>query len=252
MITAIIQARVRSRRLPNKVLLSLNGKTVLENVIERVQKSKYIEDVIVATTTERSDDKIVELCERRSIKYFRGSEDDVLDRYCKTAKAYKVQHICRITADCPLIDPFYISLAAKRYLEEEYDYVGINRPLDEASYPDGLDTEIFSFKTLEKIWRDAKLPSEREHVTSYIWEHPEKFRIYSFKSKADLSHYRFTLDEPKDYQLIKFIYAQVKPLTTRNIIRFIDTHKNMRKLNAKIKRDEGYYKSLSLDSMSKP
>jgi len=244
-ITAIIQARVNSRRLPRKVLLPLGGKTVLEQVVERARRSKYIHEVIVATTDNPSDDEIAALCEKKHITYFRGEEQDVLARTYEAAKTHHVKHICRITADCPLIDPRYISLVAKKYASGQYDYVAINRPLQDAKYPDGVDTEIFSFEVLKVAWRKAKSSAEREHVTPYIWMHPREFRIYSFSSPEDLSAYRLTLDEPVDYEVIKEIYKRVKPCTTSNVIRWMKRHPRVRQQNTHIVRDEGYYTSLS-------
>lgn len=245
MITTIIQARVSSTRLPKKVLLPLGGKTVLENVVERVRKAKYIGEVIVATSNGKDDDKIVQLCEKKGIKYFRGSLDDVLDRYYQTAKRFQAENICRITADCPLIDPEVVDRVAKEYLEGEYDFISNTHPV--ATFPDGFDVEIFSFKTLEKAWREAVLLSEREHVTSYIWNNPDKFKICNIKNNIDLSDYRLTIDEDEDYKLLKKIFKEVSNLTILNIIKFLDERQDIKKINADITRDEGYYKSLEKD-----
>ncbi|MFA4833307.1 MAG: glycosyltransferase family protein [Patescibacteria group bacterium] len=247
MITTIIQARISSTRLPGKVLLPLGGKTVLENVVERVRKAKLIGETVVATSNGKDDDKIVELCETRGIKYFRGSLDDVLDRYYQTAKHFQAESICRITADCPLIDPEVIDRVAKKYLEGEYDYVSNTHPT--ATYPDGLDVEIFSFKALERAWQEAILLSEREHVTSYIWNNPDKFKIGNVKNSLDLSTYRLTIDENKDYELLKKIFKEVSNLTMLNIVKFLDERQDIKNINADITRDEGYYKSLENDKI---
>lgn len=247
MITTIIQARIGSTRLSGKVLLPLGGKTVLENVVARVKRAKQIREAIVATSDGGEDDKIVELCERKGIKYFRGSLDDVLDRYYQAVKHFQAENICRITADCPLIDPEVIDGVAQKYLEGGYDYVANNHPV--ATYPDGFDVEIFSFKALEKTWREAVLPSEREHVTAYIWNHSDKFKIYNVKNDIDLSNYRLTIDESKDYELLKEIFKEVADLTTPKILKFLDEHQAVKNINAKITRDEGYYKSLAKDKI---
>jgi len=222
MITAIIQARMRSTRLPGKVLLPLGGKTILENAVERARQAKLIDEVVLATSTEAADDVIAELCDKKSIAYFRGSENDVLDRFYQAALAYKAENICRLTADCPLIDPAIIDKAAQEFLSGKYDYVSTSHPV--ATYPDGFDTWIFSFAALERSWREAKLPSEREHVTSYIWNHPEKFKISSVKNEVDLSEYRLTIDEPADYELLKLVVANVEDLTMENIVKFLKTN----------------------------
>lgn len=246
MITAIIQARMQSTRLPGKVLLPLGDNTVLENVVDRVQQADLVSKVIIATTIEPADDAIIELCQHKNIDFFRGDMNDVLDRYYQTASKYKVKHIARITSDCPLIDPQAIDEVAQKYLEGSYDYVSNNHPA--ATYPDGLDTEIFSFKALKRAWHEAKLPSEREHVTPYIWKNPQLFKIYNVKNKKDLSAYRLTIDEPYDYELLKTVIAGVKDLTIANIITFLDHNEQVKNLNKHIIRDEGYYKSLLEDN----
>lgn len=245
MITAIIQARIRSTRLPGKVLLALGGKTILENVVERARQAELINRVVLATSTEAADDAIANLCSEKDIVYFRGSENDVLDRFYRAALAYKAENICRLTADCPLIDPTIIDKAAREFLSGDYDYVSTSHPV--ATYPDGFDTWIFSFAALEQSWREAKLPSEREHVTSYIWNHPEKFKIGSIKNKIDLSAYRLTIDEPADYEALKLVVANVADLNLENIIQFLKTNAKAKKLNANITRDAGYQKSLQED-----
>ena len=246
-ITALVQARLNSKRLPKKVLLPLGGKTVLECVVERVSKAKYIKEVVVVTSSEKSDDPIAKLCRHKKIKYFRGSLSDVLDRYYQASRSLGLENICRVTSDCPLIDPDIIDIAAKKYLEGKYDYVGINRPLGQETYPDGFDAEFFSFKPLEKAWKEASLKSEREHVTTYMWKNPKKFKIFSVKSPINLSQYRLTLDEPKDYELIKLIYEKVKPLQMTNIISFLEGNKNILEMNKNIQKNIGYIKSLQED-----
>jgi spore coat polysaccharide biosynthesis protein SpsF (cytidylyltransferase family) len=245
MITAIIQARLSSTRLPNKVLLPLGDKTVLEHVIDRVTQAKHISRVIVATSTEDEDGQIAALCDRIGVACFRGSLHDVLDRYYHAAKAYNAQHICRVTGDCPLIDPHAIDEVAEVYIKGGYDFVSNSHPV--ATYPDGYDCWIFSFAALKKSWREAKLFSEREHVTSYIWNHPELFKTYNVKNDTDLSKHRLTIDEPRDYKLLQQVIAHVSDLTTDNIIHFLDTHTDVSSINADIMRDEGYAKSLEQD-----
>ena len=208
MITAIVQARTNSTRLPKKVLLKLGSMTVLEQVVRRIKKSKLIKKVIVATTTDKSDDIIANLCHRKKIKFFRGDMNNVLDRYYQAAKHFNLKHICRITSDCPLIDPDIIDLVANRYLQTGVDYISNSRP--ESTYPDGLDLEIFSFKVLARTRKEAKLLSEQEHVTPYIWKNPKKFKSLIVKNKTDLSNLRWTLDELIDYKLIKKIYDKLE------------------------------------------
>lgn len=249
MITAIIQARVSSTRLPKKVLLKLSGLTVLENVVNRVKQSRLIGQVIVATSTDQADDAIANLCQNKKIEYFRGDLNNLLERFYQTALSYKLTDICRVTADCPLIDPKIIDLAAKKYLTAQVDYLSTAYPLP--SYPDGLDVEIFSFKALAKARAEAKLPSEKEHVTPYIWTNPKKFKLLNLKNKTDLSGLRWTLDEPRDYQFIKAVYRRLaknnKIFLMDDVLNLLKIEPELAKINNNIKRNEGYLKSLKED-----
>ncbi len=242
---------MNSSRLPGKVLLPFGNKTNIERVVERVRRSKYAGNVVVATSAEKSDDLLADLCARRGIKFYRGSLDDVLDRYYQSANKLKLKHICRVTADCPLIDPKVIDLVALKYMEGGYDCVGVNRPLDNLSYPDGLDVEIFTFEALKKAWQEAKLLAEREHVMPYIWNNPDKFRLLGLRNKVDWSAYRLALDEADDYKLLSLIYSKVKPLTTENIIKFLDKNPKIRALNSRFTPNQGYTKSVEEQSKIK-
>jgi len=248
MITAIIQARVNSTRLPGKVLMKLGEKTILEHVVGRVEKSKIIKEIIVATSDNKSDDKIAELCRRNKIKYFRGSHEDVLDRYYQAAKKFKIKHICRLTADCPFIDPEIIDQVAKIYLDKKYDYISTGRI--KITFPDGIDTEIFSFDALEKAWRDATALSEREHVTPYIWKNSKKFKIYTLNSEKDFSFMRWTVDEERDLRFVREVYKKINKddgFYMRDIIELLKKNPELMKINGSIKNDEGYFKSLEED-----
>jgi len=204
---AIIQTRMSSTRLPGKVLMKAVGKTLLELLLDRLKHSKYIKEVIIATTHNPNDDVLVDFCNKNGIKVFRGDENDVLDRYYQTAKAFNVDVVVRITSDCPLIDPKVTDNVIEQFLEGGYDYVSNISP---PTYPDGLDTWVFSFKALEKTWNEAKDPYEREHVTPYFWKHPELFKIANISQATDMSQmYRWTLDYPEDYAFIKRIYEEL-------------------------------------------
>jgi spore coat polysaccharide biosynthesis protein SpsF len=252
MITAIIQARMGSTRLPGKVLLKLGKKTILEHVVERAQRSEYIKDIVVATSNDKSDDKIVKLCRENNFNYFRGSLQDVLDRYYQVAKKFEVDHICRLTSDCPFIDPEIIDQVARIYLNNKYDYISTGRI--EITFPDGIDTEIFSFDTLEKAWRGAAAFSEREHVTPYIWKNPRKFKIYTVNCKKNLSSMRWTVDEESDLKFIREVYKRInknnKIFHMRDILEVLKKNPELMKINNGIKNDEGYFKSLSEDKKS--
>ena len=248
----IIQARVGSTRLPHKVLLTIMNKPVLEYVIERGSCAKNIDGVIIATTTSEEDSPIVDIAAKLRIKMYRGSENDVLGRFYHAAKAFGAENIVRITADCPLIDPKIIDSVVDCYIKNKADYCS---NVLEPTFPDGEDVEIFSFKTLLQAWESAQLPSEREHVTSYIIKHPERFKLISVKNNLDLSAKRWTLDEKKDFQFIKSILEALYPdnpmFTMEDILKFVSKNPDLENLNKDIQRNEGYQKSLKEDSRVK-
>lgn len=251
-IVAIIQARVGSTRLPGKVLKKIEGRTVLEHVINRVQAAKKIDDIVIATTVKKKDLEIVQLCAKLGISIFCGSEDDVLDRYYQTARLFKAEHIVRITSDCPLIDPKVIDKVIELYFNKNADYATNTIP---ETFPDGLDTEIFSFEILSTAWKNAKLFSEREHVTPYIRKNPNIFKLANFKSNINLKNKRWTIDESIDLKFIKIIYknlyAKDSLFGMRKILDFLKTHPEVEEINKGIVRNEGYLKSLKKDKIIK-
>jgi len=247
-VTAIIQARMGARRLPNKVLLELEGKSVLEHVINRVRKSRLVNEVTVATTVDKKDSEIAALCMRKIVRVYRGSENDVLDRYYQAAVLFGAGHIVRITADCPMIDYKIIDHVLKIHLRDRNDYTSNTM---KETYPDGEDCEVFRFEALRKAWTDAKLFSEREHVTPYIKNNPDIFKLSNLDSLEDLSGKRWTLDEEKDYEFIKKIYKALYKKNNffgmKEILKFLKSHPEYEKINNKIIRNEGYLKSLRED-----
>lgn len=202
MIVAIIQARTGSTRLPNKVLADIEGKSMLAHIIERV-KASSVDKVIVATTTNPQDEPIVDIAKQYGVDYFLGSEHDVLDRYYNAATRFRADSIVRITADCPLIDPHVIDKIVQAYLKGNYDYV---TNVIKRTYPDGLDTEVFSYSALQKAWLEATLPEDREHVTLYVWKRPDLFNHYSVEQDKDLSRLRWTVDTQKDLDFVRDVY----------------------------------------------
>ncbi len=245
---AIIQARFGSARLPGKVLLKILDKTILEYVIERVKKAKRIEDIIVATSVKKRDLKIVELASRLGVSVYCGSEEDVLDRYYQAAKLFGIKHIVRITADCPLMDPKIIDRVVDSYFKSASNYC--SNTLEE-TFPDGEDVEVFNFDALHSAWKNANLLSEREHVTSYIKKHPDKFKLTSFKNKPNLSDKRWTLDIEKDFEFIKAILESLYPtnpdFSMEDILEFLHRNPHFGDINKDIIRNEGYLKSLKKD-----
>lgn len=252
MIYVIIQARMGSTRLPNKVLMDLNGKPVLEHIINRLQKSKNIDDIIVATSIEPGNEVIEELCNSKDISCFKGNEDDVLDRYYQTCKFFDVglnDNIVRITADCPLIDYTVIDNVIDVHIKNSNDYTS-NTIVP--SFPDGLDCEVFTFSSLEDSWKNALLSSEREHVTLYIKNHPEIFKIENILNTEDLSDLRWTLDEPEDFEFINKIYSyfpKSEIFSTKDVLDVLDKNSDLLKINEKFRRDEGLEKSLKNDKV---
>lgn len=204
-VIAIIQARVGSTRLPGKVLININNKTVLNHVVDRVSQCKNIDDIIIATTILDRDNSIVEEAKNIGCKYFRGSEDNVLDRYYQAATNNNSDIVVRITSDCPLIDPKIIDKMIGFYMENNYDIV-TNAPPDnnQRTYPRGLDVEIFSYDKLKEAKENAKRLYQLEHVTPYMYENTTN--IFYYKNNIDYSKYRFTLDTKEDLKLIKEIY----------------------------------------------
>ncbi len=245
---AMIQARCGSSRLPNKVLKDLSGKTDLQWVIERVRRSRLIDEVIVVTSIEKSNLPLIKLCAELGVRVFVGSEEDVLDRYYQAAKLLKPEYVVRITADCPLFDWRYLDMAIEQ-MEEDTDYMA---EMTE-SFPDGEDIEIVKYSVLQKSWKEARLASEREHVTMYIKNHPKQFRIQNLECPIKgIGDKRWTLDEDEDYELISAIYRHFisqgrEDFVTEDILAFLEEHEELEQLNAKYMRNEGLLKSLAND-----
>ena len=205
MITAIIQARMGSTRLPGKVLMELSGKTVLEHIIDRVKRSRLIEKIVVATTAKDADRPVAALAARCGAGSFTGDENDVLDRYYQAALAHQARTIVRITADDPLKDPEVIDRVISRYLEDEPNLDYVSNTI-QPTYPLGLDVEVFSLEALCRAWQEAGDPFDHEHVTPYIWRNPHVFRLENVTNAEDLYHFRWTLDTPDDFEFMQSVY----------------------------------------------
>lgn len=201
---AIIQARMGSTRLPGKVMMDLCGRPVLSRVVDRTLRAGLLNQVLVATTTEVADKVIVEHCWRWGWPCFRGSEGDVLDRYYQAALESKAEVVVRITSDCPLIDPGIIDQVVRELLEHEVDYV--SNTLPPRTFPRGLDVEALSFEALARAWREDQNLAWREHVTPYIYEHPDRFRLRGVTNAIDYSHMRWTVDTAEDLAFVRLVY----------------------------------------------
>jgi spore coat polysaccharide biosynthesis protein SpsF len=242
---AIVQARMGSTRLPNKVLVDIEGTPLLTRVIERTRAAQAVDELVVATTTEAADDQLEEFMRASRVPVFRGDRDDVLDRFYQCAVHHGAEVIVRVTADDPLKDPEVVERACAALTRDPaLDYCSNTI---EPSYPEGLDIEVFRFEALARAWREARLPSEREHVTPYIWKHPEIFRIENFRFERDLSSWRWTVDKANDVAFMRAVFAHFAgaPLIGfREIIEWLDANPAVRAINSDTIRNEGYFKSL--------
>ena len=249
MILAILQARFSSKRLPGKVLKSILGKPMLLLQIERIRRSARIDRLMVATSTAPSDDAIEKLCRDNAVDVFRGSLDDVLDRFYQAAHPLRPDHVVRLTGDCPLADPELIDQVTDFHVKGGFDYTSNTV---EPTWPDGLDIEVIRFSCLEQAWQEAVLPSEREHVTPFLRRQPERFRIGSIKNNIDQSALRWTVDEHLDFELVRTIYEALYPdrpsFTTADVLELLKTRPELASLNTRYERNEGYEKSLAGDA----
>ena len=248
-IVAIIQARMGSSRLPGKVLADVCGTPVLHCVVSRVRQARTLSLFAVATSDHSTDDVIEKFCQINVVPCFRGSQDDVLDRYYRAAKHFQANVIVRLTADCPLLDPAIIDKVVETFMTGKFDYCSNTQ---EPSYPDGLDTEVFTWNALERSWQEAHLPSEREHVSTYVTKNPGLFRLGSVKHDEDLSRLRWTVDEPQDLDLIREIYRYLpnkKTFRLDDLLALYREHPEFSAINSGIARNEGYTKSVHEDTL---
>ena len=246
-VTAIIQARMTSTRLPGKILMEVMGRPLLSYLIQQLGHSKLLSDIIIATTVNGEDDPVSDLGKQEGLKVYRGSEQDVLDRYYQAAKEFDAEHIMRLTADCPLLQPDICDCVVDLYTNSICDYARTGE-----SFAEGVDCEIFSRQALHEAWKEAKLKAEREHVTLYFRNHPVIFRIVTLDNKSNDSRYRITVDEKEDYLVVRAIlenlYKRRKPyIRIDDIKAFLDSHPEIYASNAHITRNEGLIKSLEED-----
>ena len=246
-IIAVTQARTGSTRLPNKVLLKINGKSILQIHLERLKRSKKIDQLIVATTTKAIDDQICKEAADLNVTCFKGSEADLLDRYYQAVRILKPDYVVRITSDCPLIDPDLLDEIVDFTIQNRADY-GTNNFLEH--FPVGLDVEVIKFSALNKAWKEATLPSDREHVTPYLkknsnFENKKIFKAVNYDLDSNLGYIRMTLDEKEDYEFLKRLIQEVgDDKGWKEYVEFLHKNKDLLKINQHIQRNEGYFKSL--------
>jgi spore coat polysaccharide biosynthesis protein SpsF len=247
---AVLQARTSSTRLPGKVLKPVLGRPLILHQIDRIHRMSEIDRLILATSTDSSDDALAELCQANGIECFRGDLNDVLKRFYDAIQKIHPETIVRLTGDCPLIDPDVVNQVIRFYRNGDYDYA---TNAVEPTYPDGLDAEVFRFSCLEAAYQNASLPSEREHVTPWIRKQPQ-YRIGHFKGPQDWSALRWTVDEPRDFELITMIYEHLYPrnphFTTQDILDYLEERPELKTWNTEHQRNEGLLKSLEKDKTS--
>lgn len=241
---AIIQARMGSTRLAGKSLLDIEGQPLLGHVIDRTKASRLVDEVVLATTTGVEDAVLVSYAQSKGINAFRGSVHDVLDRFYQAALASHADVIVRITADDPFKDPEVIDLVIRRLLDSpELDYASNTIT---PTYPEGLDVEVIRFPALAKAWREAKLPSEREHMTPYIWKNPTIFKIANVVHEKDLSKLRWTLDYDADLEFARVIYRRLyrgQVFGMGEILGLLAAEPDLAQINTGFVRNAGYFNS---------
>ncbi len=235
-VVAVIQARMGSTRLPGKVLRDLGGRTMLARVVRRTVRAKLVDEVVVATSTNSADDPVAQQCRQLGVACFRGSEDDVLDRYYHAAIAHRADVVVRVTSDCPLIDPEVSDRVIRAFLDMEPDYASntLHR-----TYPRGLDTEVMTAAALERAWREATEEYQRIHVTPYLYQHPEQFILLPVIGREDLSANRWCVDTLEDLELLRAIYARLGPedcFSWADVYRLLTEEPSLSELNCGIRQ----------------
>lgn len=246
MIVGVLQARSSSRRLPRKVLSDLAGAPMILRQVERLRRASRLDRLVIATTTDPSDGPLVEVCESAGLAVHRGSVDDVLERVIGAAAG--AAHVARLTGDCPLTDPDIVDLVIETHLAGRHDYTS---NAHERTFPDGLDVEVMRYDALARAALEATLPSEREHVTPYLYGHPELFDLGSVTQGRDLSALRWTVDEAVDLEFVRQVYGALYPVnpafTTADVLALLAERPELGRMNDHIPTNEGYVRSLEED-----
>ena len=237
-----------SSRLPGKALLPLLGVPMLTRQVERVRQARSLDQIIIATSSDTADDAIVGECVRIGAEYSRGSLSDVLERVYRTVEPSRATVIVRLTGDCPLICPDIIDEVVAFRDSANYDYA--SNTID-PTYPDGLDVETMTRAALTTAWTHARLPSEREHVTPYIWKNPQLFRLGSYRGPEDHSSHRWTVDEQCDYALVSAMFERLYPSNSSfgldEMLQLVRSEPSLERLNSGVLRNQGYLNSLDAD-----
>jgi len=236
----IVQARTGSKRFPKKILAKINGRNILEFLIDRLLQIFPKNKIIIATTKLKKDNIICYISKKKKIKFYRGSENNVLKRYLDCAKKFKAKSIIRITSDCPLIDPKLIEKMRRVFILNKLDYLANTYPPTKSKYPDGSDIEIIKFKSLLKISKLSTNNEDKEHVTNFFWKNPKEFKTKMINNKKDLSNYKFSIDYKSDLTLVKKISEKIKAKkkhgTAEEIVSIIKKNKYMKIISIRSKQ----------------
>jgi spore coat polysaccharide biosynthesis protein SpsF len=245
LIAAIVQARMGSTRLPGKVLKKISGEPMLWHLVNRVKKSRYIDTVIIAATEDKKDEAIEIFANEYHLGIYRGSENDIVDRYYNAARKYDADVIVRIWGDCPLIDPEIIDKTIEQFLSYNANYANNSNP---PTFPFGMTIEIYSFSTLERIWKETNDPFFREYPFEYIYANKESFKTVYVKNDVDLSDIHLTVDYIEDFELITKIfeelYSERLVFNMKDILDLIDKHPELRAINIGLRRNIEYKEDL--------
>ncbi|MFH1373078.1 MAG: glycosyltransferase family protein [bacterium] len=235
----IVQARMTSTRLPGKVIKQILGRPMFEYQLERLLRVRCADELVVACTTNVTDEPIVDLCRRMGVAVFRGAEEDVLSRYHETARIHQADLVTRVSADCPLIDPQVIDTVIEKYGDTagKYDYVSNTL---KRTYPRGMDCEMFSYRVLDEAFISATTRPEREHVTPFIYRQPERYRLANVSLGKDHSHHRWTVDTAEDFELarriIEALYPAKATFTLDDCLRLLELHPDWAAINTHIEQ----------------
>jgi spore coat polysaccharide biosynthesis protein SpsF len=248
-VLAIVQARMGSRRLPGKVLAPIGSKSVLARVLERLASARRIDAIIVATTIRPEDDVIERVSNVNGFAVYRGDPSDVLDRFYRAIQDRPEQILVRVTSDCPLVSPVLVDETVAALIDNDADYASNARPI--STFPEGLDVEAFRREALIRAWHEAVRTSDREHVTPYIWRHPDRFRLQSIVCPDELPRVRLTIDEPADLAYLQalFQFVDAAQMPWRSVVSWAAAHRNQLPDNLFIPRDAGYFQCLADENL---
>lgn len=237
-VVAIIQARMGSERLPGKVLLSVGGQPMIALEINRLRSARSLDEIVVATTDRAIDDPIEGLCKEMGVECFRGSENDVLDRYYQTARRYHGEGIVRITGDCPFVDPHVVDQVVQVFRDKQPSCEYASNIFPVRTFPRGLDTEVIRFDALEQAWLEASDPASREHVTPHIYRNPSRFNIVSFTNEADFSSMRWTVDTDEDFRFVSIVCEHLSNdrFSWKEVVALLACHPSWQKINEQVRQ----------------